>query len=322
MQREIRAILLASVLQAASNRRFSQRVAPARRQRAKRASAAAALAHALRLRSRQRVRAPPPCAAKHIKFRARQQSCKMHRGRGRGGRGRGRGRGRDGRRPPARAPRGSDDPWDRHARWWRTLDRGGGYRHEPAGHVDNFMMHNQTVPCKVCTGSAAPYDAQQTLSGLPDVCLGVIVHNFMGDYPGAERKDIYDHLYYDQCDIHGIRVHWPTCVMNAVRSYPWSTPVRHNGGVNAPCVCPCTACVLHHGVAHGLYGSDGWPGRVTPPWPGWPEAPDPSAAAPAPAPAAPAPAPAPAPAAPPSPEFEFMDIPPEEFERRVRAKKA
>ena len=186
------------------------------------------------------------------------------------------------------------------------------------------MMHNQRVPCPVCDGRAAPYDPQHMLSGLGDVCLGDVVHTFMDDYPGAERKEVYAHIYFDHLKIHGIRVHMPDCVMDAIRSYPWSTPVRNGGGVDDACVCPCTACVLHHGAAHGLYGSVGWPGRATPPWPGWPTAPDPNAAAPAPAPAAPAPAPAPAAPAPPasdSDDVEFYDDA-AEFERRVRAKKA
>ncbi len=146
--------------------------------------------------------------------------------------------------------------------------------------------------------------------------------NFMNDFPGATRREVYEHIKFDVLRIHGIRVHMPQCVVDAILRHQQLGVPTTGGGVDAPCMCPCTACVLHHGAAHGLRHDPGWPGEVTPPWPGWPEAPDPSAAAPAPAPAAPAPAPAPAPAAPSSPEVEFMDIAPAEFERRVRAKKA
>ena len=251
----------------------------------------------------------------------------MQGGGGRGGRGRGRGRGLGrggrGRRPPVRPSYGRpEDPWSRSPQFWSRISISGGPRHDQSGRVNTVMMHNRTAPCAVCDGPAAPYNPQLTLSGLPDTCLGDLVDDYMNDFPGATRREVYNHIKMDVWGVVGIRVHVPQCVLDAISRHPQLGVPTTGGGVDGLCVCPCTACVLHHGVAHGLYGSDGWPGRATPPWPGGPEAPDPSAAAPAPAPAAPAPAPAPAPAAPSSPEFEFMDIAPAEFERRVRAKKA
>ena len=191
-----------------------------------------------------------------------------------------------------------DEPWSRSPQFWSRISISAGPRHDQSGRVNTVFMHNRTAPCAVCDGPAAPYNPQLTLAGLPDDCLATYVRRFMESYPGATRKEVYDYIKMDVLGVLGIRVHMPDCVMDAIRSYPWSSPILNGGGVDGPCVCPCTACVLHHGVAHGLYGSDGWPGRATPPWPGWPEAPDPFAAAPAPAPAAPAPAPAPAPASP------------------------